>query len=95
MGCCGKRKKTYDAHQKFLARGSSRSATVAPSVPKSAVAPSSAQTSGGSGTRNVYIEQSGGACPSCGSRTVLKRQYSERLRRYFNVAWCSTCKGAI
>jgi DNA-directed RNA polymerase subunit RPC12/RpoP len=93
MGCCGKRKKTYDEHKKMLSRSSSRSAPVAASVPR-ITATSGSLTQSGSGSRNIYIEKSGGSCPTCGSRTIVKRQYSERLRRYFNVVWCSTCKEA-
>jgi hypothetical protein len=79
----------------MLTRSNSRSATVAASVPRGAAIKELPITGSNSGTRNIYIDKSGGLCPSCGSRTIIKRQYSERLRRYFNVVWCSTCKDSV
>jgi hypothetical protein len=95
MACCGKRKKNYDEHKKMLTRSSSRSAAVATSTPKVAGVRGSTSAQTGDSSRTIYLEKSGGTCPTCGSRTIMKRQYSERLRRYFNVAWCSTCKDAV
>jgi hypothetical protein len=96
MGCCGKRKKNYDEHKKMLTRPtSSRSAVVAASVPRGVAVKELSLTRSGGRNRTIYVEKSGGTCPLCGSRTIIKRQYSERLRRYFNVSWCSTCKDTV
>ena len=74
---------------------SSRSAVVATSAPRGVAINGSSLTSTIGGKRSIYVEQSAGTCPICGSRTIVKRQYSERLRRYFNVPWCSTCKDSV
>ena len=91
MACCGKRKKNYD---KMLTRSSTRTAAVATSTPKVVGVRGSTTVQNGGASRTIYLEKSGGTCSTCGSRTIVKRQYSERLRRYFNVTWCSTCKDA-
>lgn len=74
---------------------SSRSAVVAASIPRGTAVKELSLKSAGGGNRTIYVEKSGGACPLCGSRTIIKRQYSERLRRYFNIPWCSTCKDTV
>lgn len=100
MGCCGK-------HRKLLKRGmvqpepARRGPMVSDPVPRDPVASRSLQAPSASDAAVIpsgdggytVIPKKGSPCPTCGTRMVLKRQYSTRLRRYFEVPWCSTCKG--
>lgn len=49
----------------------------------------------GAGGGYTVDSKQGKSCPACGTRTVMKHRYSNRLRRYYEVPWCSTCKADV
>lgn len=100
MGCCGKKRKLLRrgaASPEPARRGPmvsdpvSRAAPTQRSIPAPAASGAAAIPDADGGY--TVVPKRGTPCPTCGTRTVLKRRYSDRLRRYFEVPWCSTCKG--
>lgn len=94
MGCCGKFKRAIQrAAAPPSAAASDSAVTPDPmpwSAPPSTSAPPRAVRAEGGGY--TVVRDGGASCPTCGARAVIKNVYSERLRRYFEVPWCSTCK---
>jgi DNA-directed RNA polymerase subunit RPC12/RpoP len=92
MGCCGKRRKAGDRSLEPARKGP----LVSNRVPKGAAVRELPLTrsapASDAGPGYTVEKNAGGSCPTCGTRLVLKNRYSERLRRYFAVSWCSTCK---
>lgn len=96
MGCCGKFKRALQrAAAPPLAAAAPVAApdpmprSVSPSIP---APPRAVRADGGGYT---VVRDGGATCPTCGARAVVKNVYSERLRRYFEVPWCSTCKAEV
>lgn len=94
MGCCGRKTRSMEARP--VPKGQAvreiavRPVAPPPPMPKAPVQPPSVVRSPGSSTTIQPTKTI--VCKKCGSKIVLKRIWSERLRRYYDVSWCPGCK---
>lgn len=97
MGCCNKRNRgLFKSLPKANLPAPSGGVLMAPSprgkviteVPLMRSVPS---TGSGSSLTSVGTK----VCKKCGSSVVIQYKFSERLRRYYKMAWCSTCQKEV
>lgn len=96
MGCCGKHRKMLQRSRRTSAPAP-RGPMVSDPVSRSGVAPPAGgvRVTRSAGGGYTVSSKSGKSCPTCGTRTVVKHRYSDRLRRYYEAPWCSTCKADV
>jgi hypothetical protein len=98
MGCCGRKSRAVEAMP--VPRGQAvREISIRPVQPPPPLprvqptpAPPAPPAPRGHVSSTTIEPTKTIICKACGTRLVLKRVWSDRLRRYYNVSWCPGCK---
>jgi len=95
MGCCSKRNRGLFKSLPKANIPAPPTAIVAAPSPRGRIIAEAPLLRASPGPGPSLTSVGSRVCKACGSSVVVQYKFSERLRRYYKTAWCSTCRKEV